>query len=125
MILIDGVFNHLKEVAIYRAGAASARAVLAHKHIPPRQQSRWFRTEVGEQHTAQLLNFIGGMAQALPEGAVGRLARHLENFPADVVEPTMIAAAQATVLDMAKLQRSPPVRAAHLQQTVSALVIPE
>jgi hypothetical protein len=37
----------------------------------------------------------------------------------------MIAAAQTTVLNVAKLQRGPPMRAANLQKTVSALVISE
>jgi hypothetical protein len=37
----------------------------------------------------------------------------------------LIAAAQIAIFDMAKLQRSSAMRAAHLQQTIPALVIAE
>src|SRR5688500_14824408 len=122
MILVHRVFDHLKKVAIHRAGAARAHTIVAYKNIPARQQGRGFGTKVSEEHSAKLLNFVCGMAQALPEGAVGRLARHLENFSFNVIEPTMIAAAQTAIFDMAKLQRGSAMRAAHLQKTVPPLV---
>ena len=58
MILVDGVFDHLKKVAIHRACAARAHTVFAHEHIPARQQRGRFGTEIREEHTAKLLNFV-------------------------------------------------------------------
>src|SRR5262245_48170987 len=69
MVLIHGIFNHLKKVTVHRSGASSPYSVLSHEHVPTWQKRGRFRAEVGKNDPAQLLNFVRGMTNALPEGA--------------------------------------------------------
>jgi hypothetical protein len=63
------------------------------------------------------------VTNALFEGAVGRLARLFQDSSLDVVKPTVIAATQATIFNMSKLQRGSAVRAAESEKPRPASII--
>src|SRR5712691_755892 len=56
---------------------------------------------LGKDQPAMLMHRIGAVAEAVLEGAVGRLARRLEDRAVDIEEPAVIAAADARVANEA------------------------
>src|SRR5207244_13326888 len=98
MVLIDAVLNHLEIVAMYDPRVQRARSVFPHEHVVARQKWRWFRSEIGENDSRQLLNFVRWMTNAFSEGAVGWPAGLVQDASPDVLQPTMTETAQATTL---------------------------
>ena len=112
VILIHGIFDHLKKIAIHRPRSPRSNSVFPHQHVPARQKRGRLGSKISENHTAQLLSFISRVTNPLSEGTVGRLAGHFQDPPFDIIKPAMIAAAQTAILQMAKFQRSSAMRAA-------------
>ena len=83
------------------------------------------RPHVGEEEAAELLHRIAGLLDALLLRAVGRLERHLEAVAFDVVEPSVVAAADALGLDTAVFEGYAPMAATEEQQTWAPVSIPE
>src|SRR5919109_1034273 len=111
VVLIHGIFDHLKEVAMNSPCSPGAHAILSDEHIVSRQKRRGLGSEVGKDHPAELLHFIGGGAKTFSERAVGGLAGLFQDVSINVIEPTMVTTAQSAILDMAKLERGSPMRA--------------
>ena len=102
MMLIDAVLNHLEIITVHHPRAQRARSVFPDQHVVARQKRRRLGSKVGKNNPSQLLNFVGRVTDSLPKGAVSRLAGLFQDAPADVIEPAVVTAAQATVLDMSK-----------------------
>src|SRR5262245_35470753 len=106
MILIHGIFDHLKKIAIHCPRSPRSNSIFPHQHIESRQQRGWLRAKIGKNDSAQLLSFVGWVMNTLSEGTVSGLTGHFQDLPFDVVKPAVIAAAQPPILEMAKFQRS-------------------
>src|SRR5262245_35850469 len=117
MILIHGIFDHLKKIAIHCPRPPRSNSIFSHQHIESRQQRGGLWAQIGKNDPAQLLSFISGVTNTLSEGTVGRLPRHFQDSPFDVVKPAMVAAAQPSILEMTEFQRSAAMRTAKRQQS--------
>src|ERR1043165_2422665 len=93
-----------------------ALAVLAREEIVARQERRGIGSEIGEDEAADLLRLVGRMLDAVFERAAFGLRRLLDTFAGKIVEPAVIAAAEAAVFDTAELERSPAMRAMEAQK---------
>src|SRR5947207_15812722 len=120
MILVDGVLDHLKKVAIDGSRTPRAHAVVPHQHVVSGQKRRGLGPKVGEDDAAEFLNLVSRMAKPLPKRAISKLTRHFQNLTFDIVQPTMIPTTQTAILKMTELQRSPPVQAAQNKQAEPA-----
>src|SRR5215813_3442606 len=123
MILIHGIFDHLKKIAIHCPRSPRSNSIFPHQHIESRQQRGRLRAKIGKNDPAQLLSLVGRVTNTLSEGTVGRLTRRFQNSPIDVVKPAMVAAAQPAILEMTEFQRSAAMRAAKRQQSQPVLLI--
>src|ERR1051325_5533126 len=94
-----------------------ALAVLAREEIVARQERRGVGAEVGEDEAAQILCLVRRMLDAFFERAAFGLRRLLDAFTGEIVQPAMIAAADAAVLDAAELERCAAMRAMEAQKT--------
>src|SRR6185503_13999111 len=90
MVLIHGIFDHLKEIAVDRARSTRARAVLSDQHIVVWQQRHWFGPHVNEDHATRLLSSVCCLAHFFFERALGRLTRGLDNFYLNILLPHMM-----------------------------------
>src|SRR5215470_15494247 len=100
MILIHGIFDHLKKVAIHCPRPPCSNSIFPHQHVESRQQRGRLRAKIGKNDSAQLLSFVGRVMNTLSKGAVSRLTGHLQYSSFDVVKPAMVAAAQPSILQM-------------------------
>ena len=75
------------------------------------------RTHVGENEAISLLRRIGAVVNRLVDLAVPGLGRHLEDRAIDVVDPAVITAADALLLDDAVFERRTAVAAMTLQDS--------
>src|SRR5215510_7304173 len=123
MILIHGIFNHLKKVAIHCPRSPHSNSIFPHQHIKSRQQRGRLWAKIGKNDPAQLLSFISGVTNTLSEGTVSGLTGHFQDSSSDVVKPAMIAAAQSSILEMTKFQRSAAMRTAKRQQSQPVLLV--
>src|SRR5262245_35105243 len=123
MILIHGVFDHLKKIAIHCPRSPRSNSIFPHQHIESRRQRGRLRAKIGKNDPAQLLSLVGRVTNTLSEGTVGGLTRRFQNSPIDVVKPAMVAAAQPAILEMTEFQRSAAMRAAKRQQSQPVLVV--
>src|SRR5712692_1980506 len=123
MVLIDAVLHHLKKITMNDSSAHRARSVRSDKHVIARQKWRGIGTEISENYSRQLLHLVGGMTNSLSEGAVSRLARLFQHAPLDVVKPAVIAAAQAAIFEVTKLERCSTMRAAQREKTHPAAIV--
>ena len=105
--IIPGIGHHLN--------AGDAEGVIDGEHRPAVG-----RAQIGEDQPLDLLDRIGTLAQARPKPfgrrAVRRLARRLQDRSVHVVQPAVVAAAQAPRFADAIFQRGAAVRAVAVQQ---------
>src|SRR5438445_1366364 len=104
VILVDGVLDHLKKVAIDGSRTPRAHAVVPHQHVESRQQRRGLGPKVGEDDAAEFLNLVSRVAKPLPKRAISRLTGHFQNLTFDIVQPAVITTAQAAILKMTELK---------------------
>src|SRR6185437_4450742 len=123
MMLIDTVFHSLQEITVDQARGKRTHAVFSHQYVPARQQRRGIRADVGENNSSELLSFVSFLPDAILKCALRWLAGCLENLSINVVEPAVIAAAQAAVFDMAEFERSAAMRATKREQSDSAPIV--
>src|SRR5262249_47662222 len=123
MILIYGVFDHLKKIAIHCPRSPRSNSIFPRQHIKSRQQRGRLRAKIGKNDPAQLLSFISGVTNTLFKGTVSGLTGHFQDSSFDVVKPAMIAAAQPTILEMTEFQRSAAMRTAKRQQSQPVLLV--
>src|SRR4030095_11449514 len=116
MILIHGIFDHLKKITVHCPRSPRSNSIFSHQHIESRKNRGRLWAKIGKNDPAQLLNFISRVTNPLSESAVGRLTGHFQNPSFDVVKPAMIAAAQPPILQMTEFQRSTAMRTAKRQQ---------
>src|ERR1044071_9799015 len=125
MVLIHGIFDHLKEIAVDRARSTRARAVLSDQHIIVGQQRHWFGPHVNEDHATRLLSSVCWLAHLCFERALRRLTWGLENFSLNIVQPAMIATAKPAILEMTEFQRGAAMRTAQGQNPEPAHFVAE
>src|SRR5262249_43244178 len=123
MILIHGIFDHLKKIAIHCPRSPRSNSIFPYQHVESRQQRGRLRTKIGKNDSAQLLCFVGRVMNTLSEGTVSGFTGHFQDSPVDVVKPAMIAAAHPAILEMTKFQRSAAMRAAKRQQSQTVLLV--
>ena len=87
------------------------------------RSERRFGSKIGENYAAQLLNFISRVTNPLSEGTVGRLAGHFQDPPFDIIKPSVVAATQPAILQVAEFQRGSAMRAAQRQQSQPILLV--
>src|SRR5262249_40638310 len=119
---VDGVHRvvlHLEPVARHRE--LRGRVELESRHVERvvhREYGLRIRgPHVREDQPAELERGVGALTESMPQRALRRLARRLENAAVDVEDPAVIAAADAPRLKDAELERRSAVRAVQLQQT--------
>src|SRR5262245_50137813 len=116
MSLVDGILGALQPIAIFRAGADDPFAVIFEEQIIARQERRGIGANIGKDKTSKLFGFERRMADAIFECAVGGFGGLLQAAAAHVVEPAMIAAADAAIFDAAEFERCAAMGAVQLDQ---------
>ena len=81
------------------------------------------RPEIGEDQAAVLAQRIGAVEDMAGDAAGLGLARRLQDRAVDVVEPAMIAAADAGLADDAELERGAAVAAMRVQEPEAAAAV--
>ena len=122
---VERVVHALQPVTRQLRDAARLLEVVPHQHVVSGQKRRGLGPKVGEDDAAEFLNLVSRVAKPLPKRAISRLTGHFQNLTSDIVQPTMIATAQAAILKMTELQRSPPVRAAQCEDAEPAAIVAE
>ncbi len=114
---VHAVVLHLQPVArqreLRRRHELVARHLVAVVHRKRRAPIR--RPQVREDQPRELVRGIGALTDALGQPAARRLARRLQAPAVDVVDPAVIAAADAALDRDAELQRRSPMRAVQVQ----------
>ena len=114
---VRGVFLDLQPVAVvHREHLDLALAVLAHQHVPARQQRRARRTGPCRRTAARPASAPGtslSRISSLKRARLG-LERLLQALAVGVVLPAVVAAAHAALLDEAVVQRGAAVLAVFL-----------
>src|SRR5258708_18812148 len=87
MSLVDGIFGALEPVAIFRAGADHALAILFEKQIIGRQKRCGIWADVSENKAGDLLSFICRVLDTIFEGAVRGFGGLFEALAAYVIKP--------------------------------------
>jgi hypothetical protein len=90
--------------------------VLHEQHVVLRQQRRGLGPEIAEDQAAELLGAIRLERDLVLEGAGLGLGRLLQATAGPIVEPAVIRAAQAVLLDAAVVEGDAAVRAAQLPE---------
>ena len=88
-----------------------------------RQQWRFARTHVGEDHSRFFQAGIGAVANLIAMFAAARFARLFETAAVNVVQPAMIKATQAAVFDPAVTQIRAAVGTMNSQKSDSSLIV--
>ena len=83
------------------------------------------RSQVREDETAELSCRVRALRDGVPDRALVRLARGLEDHPVDVEQPAVVAAADPALRDDAELERRSAVAAVPVQDPDPALQIAE
>src|SRR6185369_14557432 len=83
------------------------------------------RPQVREDESGELVGRVRALTDALLEPAAGRLPGCLQALPVDVVDPAVIAAAEAALDGNAELERRAAVRAVQMQDADAATPVTE
>src|SRR5262249_32140875 len=83
------------------------------------------RPHIGEDETVQLAHRIGALAEILADAAGRGLGRRFKDRAVDIVEPAVIAAANAALGRNAELQRGAAMGAVLVQEAEPAALIAE
>src|SRR5436309_16089676 len=111
MLGIDVAFVALQVIAVLEALAVHAVVIGRQQEFVVGEQWRSTRPQISKDHAAALSTGIGGVADLFMEGAARGLTGLLQTMPMDVVQPTVIDAAQATVFQPAIAQVNSTMRA--------------
>src|SRR5262249_14245679 len=110
---VDGILHRLEPIAVEaRMDDDFAMPVAAKERIVVRQNRGGQRPEVRPDEVQMLLDGIRRLLHSLMEIAAGGLRRTFEALPFKVVEPAVIRAGDAALLDAAVGKRGAAVRAA-------------
>ena len=123
---VDPVLRHLQPVAGKRAGIGHHLEARRLEGIVDGKLGRalgW--AHIGEEQSLVLLHRIGALADVLEDRGLRGLRRRLQQRAVDVVEPAVIAAADAALLDVAELQRGATMGAVLLEQAHASRLVPE
>src|SRR4029434_72134 len=102
---VGGILGALQPVAKLFAAADDAASVTSNQQVIAGQRPRGCRADVREHKASRLPGMISRMLNTILEGAVFRLGGLLQTFAAPVIEPTVVTAPDAVVLDTAELKR--------------------
>ncbi len=83
------------------------------------------RTEIGEDELVGLAHGIGAVTELMLERALRRLRRRLEDGAVDVIEPAVIATADAAGADDAVFERHTAMAAKFIEQPDPAAAVAE
>src|SRR5579884_3089981 len=122
---IDGVLHRLEPIAgELRVHGDLAAAAARDEGVVVGDHGRRQRAEVGPVHADELLYRVGGLLHVLDDGVVA-LRWGLEDVAAGVVEPAVVGAGDAPLLDAAVAEGGAPVSAVIGEQTHAALLVAE
>jgi hypothetical protein len=121
METIDHVLDALQPIAVDVAGAEDFVALRVEEQVIIGEFRRWLRPDIGEDHARDLAHGIGALPHLVLEVAEGGLARLIEALALCVVEPAVIAAAQALLLDAAVFERGIAVAAMLVEEAKLAI----
>src|SRR5579863_236586 len=111
VISVEAVFGALRPIAMIVGCPDHTVAIIEHEQVVPWQNRRRQGAEIGEDEPRRDLDLCDALPDLFVQPAPWRLRRHFEAAPRRIIEPTMVAAAKAALLDPPERKRRSPMRA--------------
>src|SRR5207248_1531659 len=102
----------LEKVALDQVASAPPISVRHLQELVIGDKGRLVRSEVAEHHTTALLAGIGEVLNGVLEARIGRLQGLIQAAAGGVVEPAVVVAANAVILDLGVREIGTPMGAA-------------